>query len=63
MEWYNTGQAFNNPDPSASFFQEKGEKEALENFKHVIKICPNRTHIVQNKLQNTWTAKLKLLTI
>ena len=29
---------------------EEGEKEALEHFKRVIKICPNRGHIFQNKL-------------
>ena len=36
--------------------QEEGEKEALEHFKHVIKICPNRGHIFKNKLRNTWAA-------
>ena len=42
--------------------QEESEKEALQHFKHVIKICPNREHIFQNKLRNMWTAILKILT-
>ena len=29
--------------------QEEVEKEALEHFKHVIKICLNRGHIFENK--------------
>ena len=33
--------------------KEEGEKEALEHFKHVIKICPNRGHIFQSELRNT----------
>ena len=39
---------------------EEGENEALEYFKCVIKIWPNREHIFQNKLRNTWTAILKI---
>ena len=35
---------------------EEDKKEALEHFKHVIKSWPNRRHIPQNKLWNTWTA-------
>ena len=41
------------------FAIKKGEKKALKHFKHVIKICPNRGHIFQNKLQNTWAVSLK----
>ena len=37
----------------------EGEKESLEHLKHVIKICPNKGHIFQNELRNTWTAMLK----
>ena len=36
------------------------QKKGLEHFKHVIQICPNRGHIFQNKLRNTWTAILKI---
>ena len=45
--------------PSASFcYKRKSKKEALEHFKHVVKICPNRGHMFQNKLQNvTVTAR------
>ena len=39
--------------------QEGGKKEAVEKFKHVTKICPNRGHILQNKLRNIWAAMLK----
>ena len=42
--------------------QEEGKKEAMEHFKHVINIFPNRGHIFQNKLRHTWTAILKILT-
>ena len=34
--------------------------EALEHFKNVIKICPNREHVLQNKLWNTWMAILRI---
>ena len=54
MEWYNTRYTFNNVDPSACF---ACNRKMIT--KHVIKICPNRGRIVQNKLQKT----LKLLTI
>ena len=37
------------------------QKEDLEHFKHVIKICPNRGHIFQNELRNKWMAILKTL--
>ena len=48
------------PRPQRIFsLQEESEKEALEHFKHVIKICPNRGHIFKNKLANTWTVLLK----
>ena len=40
---------------------EEGKKDALEHFKHVIKICLNRRHIFQNKLRNMWVAKGKML--
>ena len=43
--------------------QEEGTKEALEHFKHVIKIFSNIGHIFQNKLRNTLTAILNLLTL
>ena len=44
------------PRPQRIFLlQEEGEKEALEHLKQVIKICPNRGHIFQNNLKNTWT--------
>ena len=43
--------------------RKEGEKEALKHFRHVTKICPNREHIFQNKLRNTWTAILKILTM
>ena len=34
------------PRPQRIFsLLEEGEKEALEHFKHVTKICPNRGHI------------------
>ena len=34
------------PRPQRIFsLLEEGEKEALEHFKHVIKVCPNRGHI------------------
>ena len=50
--------------PSVSFrYKSKGEKEAMEHFKHVLKICPNRRHDFQNKLRNTWTSLLKILTL
>ena len=39
--------------------QEEGENKALEHFKHVIKICPNKRHIFQNNLRNIWTTILK----
>ena len=51
--------------PSSASFRykkEESEKEALEHFKHVIKICPNRGHIFKNKLGNTWAAILKTST-
>ena len=38
------------------------EKEALEQFKHAVKICLNKGHIFQNTLQNTWTVILKVFT-
>ena len=41
--------------------EEEGKKEALENFKHVIEICPNRVHVIKNILQNTWTIILRML--
>ena len=48
------------PRPQRIFsLQEESEKEALEYFKHVIKICPNRGHIFKNKLGNAWAAILK----
>ena len=48
------------PRPQRIFsLQEEGKKEALEHFRHVIKICPNRGHIFKNKLRNTWAAILK----
>ena len=55
-------------DPSSSSLvrfaiQEEGAKEALEHFKHVIKIFSNIGHIFQNKLRNTLTAILNLLTL
>ena len=37
------------------------EKETLEQFKHVVKICLNKGHIFQKTLRNTWTAILKVL--
>ena len=44
------------PRPQGIFLlQEESEKEALERFKHVITIRPNRGHIFKNKLANTWT--------
>ena len=43
--------------------QEESKKKALEHFKHVIKICPNRGHIFKNKLENTWAAIQKTSTI
>ena len=39
--------------------KEEIEKEALEPFKHVITISPNRGHIFKNKLGNTWGAIMK----
>ena len=46
---------------STSFcYKKKAKKKALENFKHMIKICPNIGHIYQNKLWNTWVAILKI---
>ena len=37
--------AIRQPRPQRIFsLQEEGEKEALEHFKQVIKICPNRGH-------------------
>ena len=46
--------------PQCTFsLQEEIEKEALENFKQVIKICPNRGHIFMNKLKNMWAAILE----
>ena len=46
------------PRPQRIFLlQEEGEKEALEHFKYVIKICPNRGHIFQNKSTFTWEPK------
>ena len=42
--------------------KEEIEKESLEHFKQVIKICPNRGHIFMNKLMNTWAAMLKTST-
>ena len=48
------------PRPQRIFLlYEEGKKEALEHFKHVIKIYPTRGHIFQNKLRNTWTVLLK----
>ena len=39
--------------PSGSFcYKRKGNKEALEHFKQVIKIFPNRGHIFKNNLGN-----------
>ena len=40
--------------PDASFRKQE-KKETLEHFKQVLKICPNREHIFQNKLRNMWT--------
>ena len=40
-------------------YKPQNVKEALEHFKHVIKICPNRGHVLQNKLR---TAMLKIFT-
>ena len=40
--------------------KEEGKNEALEHFKHVIRICQSRGHIFRNKLGNTWTVILKL---
>ena len=52
---------YNQPRPQRIFpLQEESEKEALEHFKHVIKICLNRGHIFQNKLRNMRTAILKI---
>ena len=49
------------PLPQLIFsLQEECEKEAMEHFTHVIKICPNRGHIFKNKLQNTWSVILKI---
>ena len=48
--------------PSHLFAIRGKQKESLEHFKHVIKICPNRGHIFQKKLRNTWTAILKIFT-
>ena len=46
------------PRPQRIFLlQEEGEKEAPEHFKYVIKICPNRGHIFQNKSTFTWEPK------
>ena len=42
--------------------KEESEKKALKQFKHVIKICLNRGHVFQNKLRNTGTAILKMIT-
>ena len=39
---------------------EEGKKEALEHWKHLVKICLNRGHIFQNNLRNTWTVILKM---
>ena len=51
------------PRPQCIFsLREESEKEALEHFKQVIKICPNRGHIFMNKLGNTWAAILKTST-
>ena len=51
------------PRPQRIFsLQEEKEKEALEHFKQVIKIGPNRGHIFLNKLLNTWVAILKTST-
>ena len=42
-----------------AFFRYKGEKEAQEHFKQIIKICPDRVHIFRNKLRYMWAAILK----
>ena len=41
-------------------FKRKSKKEVLEHFKHIVKISSNRWHIFQNKVQNMWTAILKI---
>ena len=46
--------------PAHLFDKRRRQKEALEHFKHVIAIGPNRGHIFQNKLLNTLTAILKI---
>ena len=57
--WRNTN-LFLNLDPSTAFrYKGVGEKEVLEHFTHVIKICPNKRLVFKNKLQNTWAAILK----
>ena len=48
--------------PAHLFAIRESEKEALEHFKHMVKICPNRGHNFQNKLRNTWTVILKIFT-
>ena len=41
-----TSQEITQPRSQLIFsLSEEGEKEALEHFKHVIKVCPNRGHI------------------
>ena len=48
------------PCPQRIFLlQEEIEKKALEHFKQVIKIFPNRGHVFLNNLENTWAAILK----
>ena len=49
-----------NCETSASFrYDSKAKKEALIHLKRVIEISPNRGHILQNKLRNTWRLTLK----
>ena len=51
---------FNQPRPQRIFsLKEEDEKEALEHFTHVNKICLDREYIFKNKLRNTWATILK----
>ena len=43
-----------------SSLKEEDEKETMKHFKDVIKICPNRRHILRNKLWNTQMALPKI---
>ena len=59
--WFYKSMFFITLSPGHILLQEEGKREALEHFKHVIKICPNRGHFfrINYRMRGQWYPKFQ----